>query len=115
MPTENNQESAPCFPEASAVLVWCPPRGADGRDRSRWARALGLVVSRRCVDEWCIGVGAPERTEPGLSVPDGDAPENLPYPLCVRTRCNARGIRSHGPVGTAHRGWPYLGSIDGGA
>jgi hypothetical protein len=91
MTSENNEQSAPRFPEGSTVLVWHPPCGADTRDRSTWAWLPSSVVSQCCTDEWCIVVEAPALAESDPSLPDGDAPENLLYPLCF---CDSSEIRA---------------------
>lgn len=90
--TSENEENAPQFPEETMVLVWYPPRGADERDRSEWAWLPGSVVSECGVDEWCIVVEAAELAEPDTSLPDGDAPENLLYPLCFRDSSEIRAV-----------------------
>ncbi|MGH3374857.1 MAG: hypothetical protein ACRDP6_08965 [Actinoallomurus sp.] len=92
MTSEDNEESAPRFPEGSTVLVWYPPRGANERDRSTWAWLPGSVVTQCCEDEWCIVVEAPELAETDPSLPDGDAPESLLYPLCFRDSSEIRAV-----------------------
>lgn len=92
MASEYNEESAARFPEESLVLVRYPPRGAEERDRRMWAWLPGSVVSQCCEDEWCIVVESPELAEPDPSLPDGDAPENLLYPLCFRDSSEIRTV-----------------------
>lgn len=82
MANEINEENVPQLSDGEAVLVWyC---GADEHDRSTSARLPDSIVSQGCPDEWCIIVEAPELAEPDTSPPDGDAPENLLYPMCFR-------------------------------
>ena len=83
MTSDNNEESTLRFPEGLTMLVWYPPHGADERDRSTRAWLPGSVVSQCCADE-CIVVEATELAEVNPNLPDGDAPENLLYPLCFR-------------------------------
>jgi hypothetical protein len=92
MMSENNEESAPRFPEGSTVLVWYPRPGADERDRSTWAWLAGSVVSQCCADEWCILVEAAELAEADPNLPADDAPENLLYPLCFRDASEIRAV-----------------------
>ncbi|MFL6053305.1 MAG: hypothetical protein ACJ72W_10375 [Actinoallomurus sp.] len=92
MTSENNEESTPQSPEGSTVLVWYPPRGTDERDRNKWAWLPGSIVSQCCPDEWCIAVEASELAEPDPSLPDGDAPENLLYPVCFRDSSEIRAV-----------------------
>jgi len=45
-----------------------------------------------CLDEWYVVVEVPELAEPDPTVPDGDAPENLPYSACFRDAGEIRPI-----------------------
>jgi hypothetical protein len=92
MTTEINEDDGSRFPEGTTVLVWYPPCGADVRDRSTWAWLAGSIVSQCCLDEWCIVVEAPELAEPDTRLLDGDAPENLLYPLCFGDSSEIRAV-----------------------
>jgi hypothetical protein len=92
MANEINEENAPRLPDGSPVLVWYPPYGVDAHDRSAWAWLPGSIVSQCCSDEWCVVVEDPKLAEPDTSLPDGDAPENLLYPLCFRDSSEIRAV-----------------------
>jgi hypothetical protein len=81
-----------CFPDESPVLVWYPSHDADERDRRTWAWLPGSIVTYCGADEWCVVVEAAELAEPDPSVPNGDAPENLLYPLCFRDSSELRAV-----------------------
>ena len=66
--------------------------GVDARDRNAWAWLPGSIVSQCGPDEWCVVVEDPELAEPDTSLPDGDAPENLLYPLCFRDSSEIRAV-----------------------
>jgi hypothetical protein len=80
------------FSDEAPVLVWYPSPGADDHDRRTWAWLPGSILSQCGPDEWHVVIEVPTLAEPGPSVPNGDAPENLLYPACFRDASELRAV-----------------------
>ncbi|WP_214108701.1 hypothetical protein [Acrocarpospora catenulata] len=94
MSNEINCDSAPVpddlFYEDASVLVWFPLTDDVARDRGAWSWLPGSIIGRCGPDEWHVLVEVPALAVPGPSVPTGDAPENLLYPVCFRDASELR-------------------------
>ncbi|MFI7639099.1 hypothetical protein [Nonomuraea sp. NPDC049400] len=78
------------FPEDTPVLVRYPVRDDQREDRNSRPWLPGTVLEQCGFDERRIVIEVPALAEPDLSVPNGDAPENLLYPACFRDATEIR-------------------------
>lgn len=80
------------FPEDTPVLVRYPLRDDQNDDRDTWPWLPGTVLAQCGPDEWRVVVEVSLLAIPDPSVPTGDAPENLLYPVCFRDSTEIRAV-----------------------